>query len=308
MRFIGSREGRRRNTAVAGLAPLLLLPGCFFAGEDPYEVPSSPPTPLAELPGARIDVRVVPTDTPQGRVSELRVGIFYAGAQGPGTIRHDNAADCPTLHDSFALTLDGAPLELNSRGGWRPNGLDDRFDCGVPWMWMPIPPALQRADSTLILSDASRTYTVALGDLLLPRAAEVIGGAGWTLYAGELVQIQWTPASDVPAKMTAELRFGEGQDPRPVATLEPSVGDALHFRLVTPPPVVGASTFALSLARAPQSCGEGCTVNASYQLSRSGTLRPARSATAAMASAAAAPRTASAPSSWPPASPPADRW
>lgn len=152
-----------RPALVCSLAALsALLPGC--TDEDGF--PPPPPTreqALADLPEVQINVRVE-------YGNELLVRVHYHGAAVLRGLGEGSGMYCPTVTQSFAVTLDGAALPISNPGGWVPDGLGSSYDCLPPTVRVRLTPDQQKADSVLIVRDDSQTFTVPLGDLLVARA------------------------------------------------------------------------------------------------------------------------------------------
>lgn len=107
----------------------------------------------------------------------------------------DGTAGCAQLDESFTATLGGVELPIRERGHWSPL---EGYRCMPPSVGLgTIPEELRRQGVQLVLADSSRTITVDLGDVFVPRTAEPIGAPDWRFQSGEAVTFTWTPATDL---------------------------------------------------------------------------------------------------------------
>ncbi len=263
---------------------LLAAAGCAadHAGEPGYDYDPRPEPPtqvqrLDAIPGMQVRAIVRGYVTADFTGVELELQIDHAGRESG--VRTGSDVYCPALHDSFTLALGDERFPMSQRGSWRLTGLDDQRACSIPSGKIPITLARQKAGSTLVLSDESRTITVPLGDLLLPRQVELLSHASWdALRLGDDVSVRWSPAQDVDLQGGASLIYRHATSgPVFTAGLEASGVDTLGFTLPGEATALGSGTVEVQLQRAAQSCGPICALEARFSVTTAASvLGPAR--------------------------------
>lgn len=165
MRLVSLSTASSLLVAVSTASSLLAT-----ACTDDDEFPPPPPTrvmEIASLPLAKAEVSI---ERRTGTSLILSVFLDYDGdkyTSDNGLIDRDGRF-CPTMSADFRIALDGVSLS-SSPGEWQPNGLDERYYCWHPRARLEVPPEGQTAGRVVTISDASRTITFPLGDMLVPR-------------------------------------------------------------------------------------------------------------------------------------------
>lgn len=139
----------------------------------------TPPTPLAQLSGARVDL----TTANEAKLIEPGFTAYTTlTIEGPD-------GDCIRLGDDVTADLDGVRMEVDGRGGpwsnWGESG------CDLASFRLPAPTAAH-GTSTLLIRDSATTWTITGLDLFTNDFAVVD-----TPIAGEHARVVWQSASTI---------------------------------------------------------------------------------------------------------------
>jgi hypothetical protein len=213
----------RRMKSLAVLALLPLATGCFTTTPDPI--------PLAHLPDPHVVVQSMP--------GLLRVWIHASKDEFPEV--------CWSLADSFEATAAGRALDID-------RGVFDGEDCFEPYLELAEPPPV--TDATLVLGDASMKLSIPLGNMFVPRAAELVPAGPWSFAPEQTVQIAITPADSVVRLGDPHVKLisGAGEEVPLYASI---TGGLLTFKIpASLGPQRGHFELTMAESRAMVACGD----------------------------------------------------
>lgn len=255
---------RRRSCPLLALTLTLAAAGCTDDERDD-EPPQPHPMRLAELP--ELDIRIGYEHSPSADAPVLWIRIDY---------EDEGLLVCPQLHASFAARLAAVDVPITERGSLRPMTGDYR--CWKPVLELTISSELRTPNPQLVLGDDSFSLTIPLGDLLLPRSAVPAGSTGWSFRAGQVVTLEWSPATDLAVLPTTRATFRTTPSGAPAFELQEQITRQLTTLSFTVPEVIGQGTLVLELLddryRA-GSCGDHCRFDrVSQRVSHEATIVP----------------------------------
>jgi hypothetical protein len=185
-------------------AVLLLIGGCTTSpapacADDPY-APYEKQTLLADLPnltpGVYAEMGTLYEGLANAQTRTITVGLGYG----------DHLDYCPLLYPNFHATVDDTPVgEIFAGGVYCYSTGGPR--CDPPTFTFTIPASDQSRNAVLTFSDSSLTVTVALGDVLVPRAITLVGASDWIFQSQQAVTVQWSTAADLATLPVTDAKF-----------------------------------------------------------------------------------------------------
>lgn len=138
--------------------------------------------------------------------------------------RANVGGDCTVIEDRVTATVDGAPLEVTSRGAYVDAPVGSGSDCEFP-AFHAVLAASSAPTSTIAITDGTTTFTAAIEALRAPRAFTLAG----ELHPGMDARLVWSVPTDTVAQRGLETRM-----PGVVWTPEQGMGFALGGAYAAP--------------------------------------------------------------------------
>jgi hypothetical protein len=176
---------------------VLFASGCIFAEAEPV--------PLAELPDLHVEL--------QGGPDHLRVSLHASEAAEPDV--------CWRFARGFSATVAGRPLTIVDPGTF------DGEDCFEPILDLVDPDPTP--DATLVLEDDSKSIAVPLGEMFVPRTAQLSPPGPWSFSSGQHVYATLSP-QDAQARLLVFVDFVPASGAELTLSTGP-VGDLVSFTM-----------------------------------------------------------------------------
>ena len=186
----------------------------------------TPPTPLAQIAGARIDLTTV---------NEAK--LIEPGAPAYTTLTIEGPdGDCIRLGDDVTADLDGVRMVVDDRGGpWNNWGVSG---CDLASFRLPEP-TTAHGTSTLLVRDAATTWTIR-GDDLFANDFAVVGAP----VAGEHARVVWQSAGTIDSGA-----FGQFEQNGNVMFNDAFTTAGNTIDIAVPAGISGAGTLSINAGR-----------------------------------------------------------
>ena len=231
------------------LAPIATLTACS-AGDGTVVT-------LASLTASPVSAATSHDTSAQSGSGAPGVDVAFSGS----VPANPQPGQCPLLADDLVATFDGAPMEIANRGGYDDTGWGDS---GCDGFDLRLDNATPHAgESTIVIHDATATWTIAGNDLLTDDLALVTAVA-----PGTSATVTWRSA---PSIDTAYAQLTSGPNGNDVQSETPTTaGDAITIAITAATP--GSATLTINAERTappthcdgPSSCTIGVLAGADF--------------------------------------------